>query len=58
MGQLERLDTAAEPVLALSEKTIGTCRTRISQQLGLGTNVELARYAVRHQLADSCQVNT
>ncbi len=38
--------------LALSEKTIGTYRTRISQKLGLGTNVELARYAERHRLVD------
>jgi DNA-binding NarL/FixJ family response regulator len=36
--------------LALSEKTIATYRTRISQKLGLGTNVELARYAERHKL--------
>jgi two-component system, NarL family, invasion response regulator UvrY len=41
-------EIAAE--LALSEKTIGTYRTRISQKLGLGTNVELARYAERHKL--------
>ena len=38
--------------LSLSEKTIGTYRTRISQKLGLGTNVQLARYAVRHELVD------
>ena len=43
-------DIAAE--LALSEKTIGTYRTRISQKLGLGTNVELARYAERHKLVE------
>ena len=43
-------EIAAE--LALSEKTIGTYRTRISQKLGLGTNVELARYAERHKLVD------
>ena len=43
-------ETAAE--LALSEKTIGTYRTRISQKLGLGTNVELARYAERHKLVE------
>ena len=50
-------EIAAE--LALSEKTIGTYRTRISQKLGLGTNVELARYAERHQargLAFRCPV--
>jgi DNA-binding NarL/FixJ family response regulator len=38
--------------LALSEKTISTYRTRVSQKLGLGTNVELARYAERHKLVD------
>jgi DNA-binding NarL/FixJ family response regulator len=43
-------EIAAE--LSLSEKTIGTYRTRISQKLGLGTNVELARYAIRHHLVD------
>jgi len=43
-------EIAAE--LSLSEKTIGTYRTRISQKLRLGTNVELARYAIRHHLVD------
>jgi len=43
-------EIAAE--LALSEKTIGTYRTRVSSKLGLGTNVELARYAARHGLVD------
>jgi two-component system, NarL family, invasion response regulator UvrY len=38
--------------LSLSEKTIATYRTRISRKLGLGTNVELARYATRHKLVD------
>jgi two-component system, NarL family, invasion response regulator UvrY len=38
--------------LYLSEKTIGTYRTRISQKLGLGTNVELARYALQHKLVE------
>ncbi|HEY5912657.1 MAG TPA: LuxR C-terminal-related transcriptional regulator, partial [Verrucomicrobiae bacterium] len=41
-------EIAAE--LGLSEKTIGTYRTRISEKLALSTNVELARYAERHQL--------
>lgn len=36
--------------LSLSEKTIGTYRTRISEKLGLGTNVEITRYAMRHRL--------
>jgi two-component system invasion response regulator UvrY len=43
-------EIAAE--LTLSEKTIGTYRTRLSQKLGLGSNVELARYAERHKLVD------
>jgi two-component system invasion response regulator UvrY len=43
-------EIAAE--LSLSEKTIGTYRMRISRKLGLGTNVELARYASRHGLVD------
>jgi DNA-binding NarL/FixJ family response regulator len=43
-------EIAAE--LSLSEKTIGTYRTRISKKLELSTNVELARYATRHQLID------
>ena len=38
--------------LSLSEKTIGTYRARISQKIGLSTNVELARYATLHQLAE------
>ena len=43
-------EIAAE--LALSEKTIGTYRMRISRKLGLGTNVEIARYALLHKLVD------
>jgi len=38
--------------LSLSEKTIGTYRTRISEKLHLATNVELTRYALQHKLAD------
>ena len=38
--------------LHLSEKTIATYRARISQKLGLGSNVELTRYALQHGLAD------
>jgi DNA-binding NarL/FixJ family response regulator len=38
--------------LSLSEKTIGTYRTRIGRKLGLSTNVELARYATHHKLVD------
>jgi two-component system invasion response regulator UvrY len=36
--------------LALSEKTIGTYRSRVAQKIGLSTNVDLARYAVKHGL--------
>ena len=43
-------EAAAE--MALSEKTVGTYRSRIAQKLGLGSNVELARYALRHRLVD------
>ena len=43
-------EIAAE--LALSEKTIGTYRTRISKKMNLATNVELTRYAMQHRLAD------
>ncbi len=38
--------------LALSERTVGTYRTRISKKMGLGTNVELARYALKNGLVD------
>jgi len=43
-------EIAAE--LSLSEKTIGTYRSRISEKLGLATNVELARYALKHGLVE------
>jgi DNA-binding NarL/FixJ family response regulator len=43
-------EIAAE--LALSEKTVGTYRSRISKKMGLATNVELTRYALQHRLAD------
>jgi len=38
--------------LCLSEKTIGTYRSRIAKKLGLNSNVELTRYALKHQLVD------
>ncbi len=38
--------------LSLSEKTIGTYRSRISEKLSLSTNVELARYALKHRLVE------
>ena len=38
--------------LALSEKTVATYRTRISEKIGLKTNVEIARYALKQGLVD------
>ena len=38
--------------LALSEKTIATYRARISEKMGLPTNVDLTRYAMRHGLVE------
>ena len=38
--------------LALSEKTVATYRARISEKMGLPTNVDLARYAMRHGLVE------
>jgi DNA-binding NarL/FixJ family response regulator len=38
--------------LLLSEKTVATYRSRISEKLGLSTNVELARYALQHELVN------
>lgn len=38
--------------LQLSEKTIATYRTRVSDKLGVSTNVELARYALQNGLVD------
>jgi two-component system invasion response regulator UvrY len=36
--------------LALSEKTIGTYRSRVAQKIGASTSVELTRYAIKHGL--------
>lgn len=38
--------------LALSEKTVATYRARISEKMGLPTNVDLTRYAMRHGLVE------
>lgn len=38
--------------LALSEKTVATYRARIAEKMGLPTNVELTRYAMRHGLVE------
>ncbi|MGD0947542.1 MAG: response regulator transcription factor [Candidatus Binatia bacterium] len=43
-------EIAAE--LSLSEKTVATYRVRITDKVGLSTNVELARYALQHRLVD------
>jgi len=37
---------------ALSEKTVATYRLRTAKKLGVDSNVELTRYALKHQLAD------
>jgi DNA-binding NarL/FixJ family response regulator len=38
--------------LALGERTIATYRARLREKLGVGTNVEITRYALRHDLVD------
>lgn len=38
--------------LALSEKTVSTYRSRISEKMGIPSNVDLTRYAMRHGLID------
>jgi len=38
--------------LSLSEKTVGTYRTRISQKMGLRSNIELTRYALQNSLCE------
>lgn len=43
-------EIAAE--LALSDKTVGTYRNRISKKMGLPSNVALTRYALKHLLVD------
>jgi DNA-binding NarL/FixJ family response regulator len=43
-------EIAAE--LALSDKTVGTYRNRISKKMDLATNVALTRYALKHRLVD------
>lgn len=39
-------------LMHLSDKTIGTYRTRIQQKTGLKSNAELARYAIENRLVD------
>ena len=43
-------EIAAE--LVVSEKTVATYRARISEKMGLGSKVELTRYALQHKLVD------
>ena len=38
--------------LGVSEKTVATYRARISEKMGVGTKVELARYAWQHHLLE------
>jgi DNA-binding NarL/FixJ family response regulator len=38
--------------LALSDKTISTYRARILEKIGLKSNAELMRYALRHKLVE------
>lgn len=38
--------------LHLGERTVATYRARLHEKLGLGTNVEVTRYAMRHGLVD------
>jgi two-component system invasion response regulator UvrY len=38
--------------LSLSEKTIATYRSRITEKMGFASNVELTRYALKHGLVD------
>jgi DNA-binding NarL/FixJ family response regulator len=38
--------------LSLSEKTVFTYRSRLLEKLGLDSDVDLARYALRHHLVD------
>ena len=38
--------------LSLSEKTVGTYRSRVMSKLGLRTSVDITRYALKHHLAD------
>ncbi len=38
--------------LGLGEKTVNTYRARLAKKLGLTSNVELTRYALKHRLVD------
>lgn len=43
-------EIAAE--LSLSEKTVGTYRSRLAEKMALSSNVELTRYALQHHLVE------
>ena len=43
-------DIAGE--LKLSVKTVSTHKARLMQKMGMETNAELIRYAIRHRLVD------
>lgn len=43
-------EIAAE--LSLSEKTVGTYRSRLAEKMTLSSNVELTRYALQHHLVE------
>ncbi len=45
------MEEAAEE-LSLSKKTVATYRTRIAEKIGLKTNVEIARYALKQGLVE------
>lgn len=49
LSQGESVSDIAE-LLNLSVKTISTYRTRLKEKMGLGSNAEMATYAVRHGL--------
>jgi len=38
--------------LSLSEKTVGTYRSRLAEKMALSSNVELTRYALQHHLVE------
>jgi len=39
-------------LISLSDKTISTYRARILEKMGMKTNADLTRYAIRHKLVD------
>lgn len=47
--------TEIAAAMHLSPKTVSTYRSRIFEKLGVGSNVELARYCMAHRLGDAQQ---